>query len=81
MTGKTSGDSSPGVSGNIFCGIQDSFTTQGLGRNPAGPATQGSHLGVNHPPQPGLNPIPAHALAGFGGAIQCPTRCFATTPS
>ena len=30
MTAKTSGDSSPGVSGNIFGGIQDSFTTQGL---------------------------------------------------
>jgi hypothetical protein len=32
MTGKTSGDSSPGVSGNIFGGIHDSFTTQGLAR-------------------------------------------------
>ena len=31
MTGKTSGDSSRRVSGNIFTGIQDSFTTQGLG--------------------------------------------------
>jgi hypothetical protein len=30
MTGKTSGDSSRGVSGFIFRGIQDSFTTQGL---------------------------------------------------
>jgi hypothetical protein len=30
MTGKTSGDSSPGVSTNIFARIQDSFTTQGL---------------------------------------------------
>jgi hypothetical protein len=30
MTAKTSGDSSPGVLGNIFTGIQDSFTTQGL---------------------------------------------------
>jgi hypothetical protein len=27
---KTSGDSSRRVSGNIFAGIQDSFTTQGL---------------------------------------------------
>jgi hypothetical protein len=30
MTAKTSGDSGPGVSGIIFRGIQDSFTTQGL---------------------------------------------------
>jgi hypothetical protein len=30
MTAKTSGDSSPGVSGIIFRRIQDSFTTQGL---------------------------------------------------
>jgi hypothetical protein len=30
MTGKTSGDSSPGVSHDIFLRIQDSFTTQGL---------------------------------------------------
>jgi len=30
MTAKTSGDSTPGVSGIIFPGIQDSFTTQGL---------------------------------------------------
>jgi hypothetical protein len=30
MTAKTSGDSSPGVSGNIFVGIQHSFTTQGF---------------------------------------------------
>src|SRR5277367_504490 len=27
---KTSSDSTPGVSANIFLGIQDSFTTQGL---------------------------------------------------
>ena len=30
MTAKTSGDSTRGVSGIIFRGIQDSFTTQGL---------------------------------------------------
>jgi hypothetical protein len=31
MTGKTSGDSTRGVSHDIFGRIQDSFTTQGLG--------------------------------------------------
>jgi hypothetical protein len=30
MTAKTSGDSRRRVSTNIFAGIQDSFTTQGL---------------------------------------------------
>jgi hypothetical protein len=30
MTSKTSGDSTPRVSRDIFRGIQDSFTTQGL---------------------------------------------------
>ena len=30
---KTSGDSSPGVSHDIFRRIQDSFTTQGLHQN------------------------------------------------
>jgi hypothetical protein len=34
MTAKISGDSGPGVSINIFLTIQDSFTTQGLLRNP-----------------------------------------------
>jgi hypothetical protein len=40
MTAKTSGDSSPGVSRDIFCRIQDSFTTQGLerGGGPIAPA-------------------------------------------
>ena len=32
MMMETSGDSGPGVSGIIFSGIQDSFTTQGLAR-------------------------------------------------
>jgi hypothetical protein len=39
MTAKTSGDSSRGVSTNIFAGIQDSFTTQGL--SPPGTRIQG----------------------------------------
>ena len=35
MAAKTSGDSTKRVSGNIFLGIQDSFTTQGLSANGA----------------------------------------------
>jgi hypothetical protein len=35
MAAKTSGDSTERVSGNIFFGIQDSFTTQGLSPNGA----------------------------------------------
>jgi len=36
MAAKTSGDSTKRVSGNIFLGFQDSFTTQGLSPNGAG---------------------------------------------
>jgi hypothetical protein len=47
MMAKTSGDSSRGVSTNIFAGIQDSFTTQGLptpgfDRNEPNPASGSS---------------------------------------
>jgi len=35
MAAKTSGDSTKRVSGNIFFGIQDSFTTQGFTPNGA----------------------------------------------
>src|ERR1700677_3022996 len=38
LMGKASGDSSARVPGNIFAGIQDSFTTQGL---PQKPSTRG----------------------------------------
>jgi hypothetical protein len=53
MTAKTSGDSTPGVSINIFRGIQDSFTTQGLqtsGRKAGESDCRRSHLAVR-PPQ------------------------------
>jgi hypothetical protein len=47
MARKTSGDSSRGVSGIIFRGIQDSFTTQGFAPKKATEqASCLSHLGV-----------------------------------
>jgi hypothetical protein len=46
MAGKTSGDSGLGVSGNIFRGIQDSFTTQGLTAG-MGPRTPNRLLRAN----------------------------------
>jgi hypothetical protein len=49
MTTKTSGDSSLGVSGNIFSGIQDSFTTQGLRRNRRFPVPRPRILGAEPP--------------------------------
>ena len=51
MTAKTSGDSSRGVSANIFAGIQDSFTTQGLNTDPG--ATRLLAGLVGHPPGQG----------------------------
>jgi hypothetical protein len=47
MTAKTSGDSSPGVSHDIFREIQDSFTTQGL--RDSGPKRPN--------PGPGFSPV------------------------
>jgi hypothetical protein len=55
MAGKTSGDSSPGVSGIIFFGIQDSFTTHRPRQIAPGhaswhdspPRAQISHSGAN----------------------------------
>jgi hypothetical protein len=46
MTAKTSGDSSPGVSHDIFQAIQDSFTTQGTQAEMAPARTYRSHLRV-----------------------------------
>ena len=62
MTAKTSGDSSPGVSRNIFRpGIQDSFTTQGL--SPNGPRSLDTEFraGVLAPAPARLKPQPALA--------------------
>ena len=52
MTPKTSGDSTPGVSTNIFRGIQDSFTTQGL------PTSKARKTGesAGRPASPGREP-------------------------
>ena len=48
MAGKTSGDSTLGVSHDIFPGIQDSFTTQGL-------APEMARSTPNRPPHPCAN--------------------------
>jgi hypothetical protein len=47
MTGKTSGDSTRGVSHDIFRGIQDSFTTQGLRQSRAEMALIFAEEGLN----------------------------------
>ena len=56
MARKTSGDSTRGVSHDIFAGIQDSFTTQGLpperGRFSLEPASGGLLRPSQNPPAP-----------------------------
>src|SRR5260370_35301949 len=57
MTAKTSGDSTRGVSGIIFLGIQASFTTQGLARDIRSPPL--TYSTACDPPAPHtLNPAP-----------------------
>jgi len=62
MARKTSGDSTLGVSHDIFPGIQDSFTTQGLppemARSTPNRVRRPFGLRVNHPPEPTLNLAP-----------------------
>lgn len=78
---KTSGDSTRGVSHDIFCGIQDSFTTQAPSRHiwtrdSADPSI------AREPPVAGLKPSPAGRVEVFSReAIRCPMHCSAMTPS
>jgi hypothetical protein len=84
MACKTSGDSGRGVSGNIFRGIQDSFTTQGLtaGRGwPGFPRNpESAPVGQQQSPR-AVKPNAIARVRMVWGAVQCPTRCFAVRPS
>jgi len=68
MAGKTSGDSTLGVSAIIFRGIQDSFTTQAEYQNPPESSPKASLARERAAPS-GRNPIPSRALNRFGGVI------------
>jgi hypothetical protein len=78
---KTSGDSTRGVSRIIFCGIQDSFTTQAPSRHiwtrdSADPSI------AREPPVAGWKPGLARRVEVFSReVIRCPMHCSAMTPS
>jgi len=66
MASKTSGDSTRGVSHDIFAGIQDSFTTQGLPPERARFSLEPASGGLR---RPGQNPAGSGAREGV-----CPSK-------
>src|ERR1700738_3124122 len=77
MTTKTSGDSTRGVSHDIFCRIQDSFTTQGLQAKKAPLGREsGFHRGVNRRRPAGLKPYSVRGVGLVYGGIPMPYALF-----
>jgi hypothetical protein len=77
IAAKTSGDSGPGVSQEIFRPIQDSFTTQGFKPETApGGREPGFHSGVKRRRPTALKPQPIRRVNVVCGRISMPYALF-----